>query len=167
MQLFTVFGARRLANLERGGKMGGHPWFYFVDYEPDINAALQRLRQQEFQAGRYNPAVWLPEFPIGPQSPSPGAQHRSIARALAAADESGTRSILDMERVAAAPRLRAVAPLAAEELQRLFSTDRPTHDLVANCDELFEALERGQGVYIIVYKDNEPAEIFFAGYSFD
>jgi hypothetical protein len=40
-------------------------------------------------------------------------------------------------------------------------------DLVANSDELFEVLERGQGAYIIVYKDNEPMEIFFAGYSFD
>jgi hypothetical protein len=148
--------------------MGGHPWFYFVDYEPDVNAALQRLRQQEFQAGRYNPAIWFPEFPVGPQSPSPGAQHRSIAGALRAAGESGTRSILDMERVAAAPSYRAVAPLAREDLQRLFGTDRPTHDLVANSDELFEALEeRGQGVYIIVYKGNQPEEIFFAGYSFD
>jgi hypothetical protein len=147
--------------------MGGHPWFYFVDYEPDVNAALQRLRQQEFQAGRYNPAIWSPEFPIGPQSPSPGAQHRSIAGALAAAGESGTRSILDMERVVATPSFCAVTPLAGEDLQRLFGTDRPTHDLVANSDELFEVLERGQGVYIIVYKGNQPVEIFFAGYLFD
>jgi hypothetical protein len=147
--------------------MGGHPWFYFVDYEQDVNAALQRLRQQEFRAGRYNPAIWFPEFPIGPQSPSSGAQHRSIKEALAAAGESGTRSILDMERVAAAPSSRAVAPLGREDLRRLFGTDRPTRDLVANSDELFEALERGQGVYIIVYKGNQPEEIFFAGYSFD
>ena len=34
-------------------------------------------------------------------------------------------------------------------------------------DELFEALERGQGVYIVVHKDDQPSEIFFAGYSFD
>jgi|ERR671924_39624 hypothetical protein len=147
--------------------MGGHPWFYFVKYEPDVNAALQKLRQQEFEAGRYNPAIWFPEFPVGPESPSPGAQHRSIARALAAAYESGTRSILDMERVAPAPTSRAVAPLATEELQRLFGTDRPSHEMVAKNDELFEILERGQGVYIIVYKDNRPEEIFFAGYSFD
>jgi hypothetical protein len=72
-----------------------------------------------------------------------------------------------MERVSAAPSYRAVAPLAGEDLRRLFGTDRPTHDLVANRDELFEALERGQGVYIIVYKGNQPEEIFFAGYSFD
>jgi hypothetical protein len=137
------------------------------NYEPDVNAALQRLRQQESQAGRYNPVIWFPEFPIGRQSPSPGAQHRSIAGALTAAGESGTRSIIDMERVAAPPSYRAVAPLGREDLQRLFGTDRPTRDLVANSDELFEALERGQGVYIIVYKGNQLEEIFFAGYSFD
>jgi hypothetical protein len=122
---------------------------------------------KRFRAGRYNPAIWFPEFPIGPQSPAPGAQHRSIKAALAAAHESGTRSILDMERVSATPRSRAVAPLAQEDLRRLFGTDRPTHDMVASNDELFEALERGQGVYIIVYKANQPEEIFFAGYSFD
>jgi hypothetical protein len=72
-----------------------------------------------------------------------------------------------MERVVAAPSFRAVAPLVGGGLQGLFGTDRPTHDLVANSDELFETLERGQGVYIIVYKDNQPVEIFFAGYSFD
>jgi hypothetical protein len=32
--------------------LGGHPWFYFVEYEPDIDAALQKLRQREFDAGR-------------------------------------------------------------------------------------------------------------------
>jgi hypothetical protein len=46
--------------------MGGHPWFYFVDYEPDVNAALQKLREREFRAGRYNPVVWFPEFPVDP-----------------------------------------------------------------------------------------------------
>ena len=147
--------------------MGGHAWFYFVDYEPNVNAALKKLREQEFRAGRYNPAIWFPEFPIGPQSPSPGAQHRSIAGALRAAEESGTRSILDMERVARAPSSRAVAPLPEQDLKRLFGTDRPTHDVVASNDELFEALERGQGIYIIVYEGNQPKEIFFAGYSFD
>lgn len=147
--------------------MGGHPWFYFVDYEADITAALQRLRQREFRAGRYHPAMRLPEFPIGPHSPGPGAQHRSIREALAAAAESGTRSILDMERVSAAPRSCAVAPLAREELRRLFGSERPTHDQVAGSDALIEDLERGQGVYVIVYKDDQPDEIFFAGYSFD
>jgi hypothetical protein len=147
--------------------MGGHPWFYFVAYEADVNTALQKLRQREFHAGRYNPVMRNLPFPLGPQSPSPGAQHRSIKEALKAAEESGTRSILDMERISATPRSRAVAPLAGVDLRRLFGTERPTHDVVESSDALFEALERGQGVYVIVYKGDEPDEIFFAGYSFD
>jgi hypothetical protein len=35
--------------------MGGHAWFYFVDYEPDINSALQKLREREFRAGVTTP----------------------------------------------------------------------------------------------------------------
>jgi hypothetical protein len=147
--------------------MGGHPWFYFVDYEPDINAALQKLRQREFQAGRYNPVVWFPEFPVRPQSPAPGAQHDSIEDAIEEADADGTRSILDMERVSGDPDYNAVAPLPEEDLHELFGTDKPTHEMVEGSDELFELLERGQGVYVIVYSDDQPSEIFFAGYSFD
>ena len=37
--------------------MGGHPCYYVVPYENDINHALQALRQREFEAGRYNPVV--------------------------------------------------------------------------------------------------------------
>jgi len=40
--------------------MGGHPYFYSVPYDPDENAALQRLRQREFFAGRYNPVIPFP-----------------------------------------------------------------------------------------------------------
>ena len=147
--------------------MGGHPWFYFVEYEPDINAALQKLRQREFEAGRYNPAVDFPDFPVSPESPAPGAQHDSIEEAQEEADADGTRSILDMERVSDAADYGAVAPLARETLLDLFGTDEPTRETVEESDELFDALERGQGVYIIVYEGGRPSEIFFAGYSFD
>ncbi len=147
--------------------MGGHPWFYFVDYEPDVNAALQKLRQREFQAGRYNPAVDFPEFPVGAESPAPGAQHDSIEEALEDADADGTRSILDMEQVADTPDYGVAALLPKEDLMNLFGTDKPTREMIEDSDDLYEALERGQGVYIIVYDGSQPSEIFFAGYSFD
>ena len=147
--------------------MGGHPWFYFVEYEPDLNAALQKLREREFMAGRYNPAVNFPEFPVRPQSPTPGAQHDSIEEALEDSDADGTRSILDMERVGNVPDYGVVAPLPKEELMNLFGTDRPTRKMVESSGEVFDALERGQGVYVVVYDDGQPSEVFFAGYSFD
>jgi hypothetical protein len=147
--------------------MGGHEWFYFVDYEPDVGAALQKLREREFRAGRYNPVTWFPEFPVGPDSPAPGARHASMEEALEEADADGTRSILDMMRVADEPDFFAVAPLPPEDLFELFGTDKPTRDMVEAGDELFDNLERGRGVYLVVYKDGQPSEIFFAGYSFD
>ena len=81
--------------------MGGHPYWYVVDYQEDIAAALNALRQREFLAGRYNPVISYPHklFPIGPQSPAPGAAHISIREAVEASDADGTRSILDIERI--------------------------------------------------------------------
>ena len=147
--------------------MGGHPWFYLVDYEADIDSALQKLRQREFQAGRYNPVVWFPEFPVGSQTAAPGKQHNSIDDALEAADADGTRSILDMERVSTTPDYGVVAPLPDEDLLELFGTTKPTAEMIEGSDELFGLLERGQGVYVVGYTDDQPSKIFFAGYSFD
>jgi hypothetical protein len=148
--------------------LGGHPWFYFVEYETDVESALRKLRQREFDAGRYNPAVDFPAFPVTPESPAPGARHDSIEEAIEDADADGTRSILDMERVSEEADYGAVAPMPRETLLELFGTDRPTREMVDESDELFELMdERGQGVYIIVYEGERPSEIFFAGYSFD
>jgi hypothetical protein len=147
--------------------MGAHPYWYVVKYRPDIDAALQELRQQEFQAGRYNPVTPFLNFPLGPNSPAPGARHATIAEAFEDADADGTRSILDLERVSEEPEFGAVAALDHDALLGLFGTARPTRQMVEANDELWEDLERGQGIYIILYKDDQPDEIFFAGYSFD
>ena len=147
--------------------MGAEPYWYFVPYQPEIQAALQELRRREFQAGRYNPAVPFPVYPVGPKSPSPGAQHASIADAVQAAGASGTRSILDAERVAAQPDYFAVAPLAPSVLQQLYGTKTPTHEMIQKNRDFLDDVERGQGVYIVIYKDDHPDELFFAGYSFD
>lgn len=39
--------------------------------------------------------------------------------------------------------------------------------MIEQSEELFEGMGRGQGVYIIAYKNGLPDEIFFGGYSFD
>jgi len=146
--------------------MGGHPWFYYVPYQPDIDKALQELKRTEFAAGRYNPVIPFLEFPVGPGSPSPGPRHPSIKAAIRASMEDGTRSILDMDTVSASPRYSAVCALPRSELLRLYGTAEPTHEMVEELMFLEDA-ERGQGIYIILYKDAKPSEILFAGYSFD
>ena len=149
--------------------MGGIPYSYFVKYEPDLQNALRSLRSREFQAGRYNPAMPYVQFShvFGADAAEPGAQHESIADAMIAADADGTRSILDLDTVADTPGFGVAHRLGDAELQELFGTTRPTHEMIKISHELFERLERGQGVCIVVYKDDQPDEIFFAGYSYD
>jgi hypothetical protein len=147
--------------------MGASPYFYFVPYQADLDAALQELRQREFEAGRYNPAMPFPPFPVGPNSPAPGAQHDSIEEAMEDSDADGTRSILDLNHIAEEPDFCAAAPLPEEVLEDLFGTAQPTRAMIEKNHDFFEDIERGQGVYIVAYKNGQPDEIFFAGYSFD
>jgi hypothetical protein len=147
--------------------MGAHPYWYFTPYDPDIDAALQRLRRQEFKAGRYNPVMRYIEFPIDPAAPAPGPQHPSIDQARAAADAEGTRSILDIDAVGDAPDFGIAAPLDDEALEDLFETTEPTHERVESSLDVFDRIERGQAIYVVVYRDGKPDELFFAGYSFD
>jgi hypothetical protein len=147
--------------------MGAHPYYYFVKYQSDIDVALQELRAREFEAGRYNPVIPFLEFPIGPESPAPGNQHISIDEPMEDADADGTRSILDLDHISDEPDFCTVTPVAPDELERLFGTDQPTRKMIEENGELFENIERGQGIYLIAYKNGHPDEIFFAGYSFD
>ena len=146
--------------------MGAHPYWYFTRYDPDVDAALQALRRREFEAGRYNPATRFIDFSVDPPRPSPGAQHPSIEHAREAADADGTRSILDIDTVGASPDFGVAAPLGDAALEELYGTTEPTRAMVENMD-FFEPIERGQAVYIILYKDGRPDELLFAGYSYD
>jgi hypothetical protein len=150
--------------------MGVEPWYYFVKYQADVNRALQELRQREFQAGRYYPVIDSLELPIDENSPSPGAQHPSIEAALEAADDSGTGSILDIIEIAEQAEICVATPLSEEEQEEYFGTVCPTRELLEQEEKLWEIYEligRGKAVYCVVYKNDQPDEILFAGYSFD
>lgn len=148
--------------------MGGHPYYYFARYQADVDAALQELRRQEFEAGRYNPAEPFPEFPLIVNSSSPGRKHRSIDEAREEAAEDGTRSILDIDRIAEEPDYGVAAPFHPDLLLDSFRTLQPTRESVeARLHGLLGLIERGQCSYLIVSKDGRPHELFFAGYSYD
>ncbi len=137
--------------------MGAEPWDYFVPYEPDLQAALEKLRQREFEAGRFRGSE------LGPVN---------IAEAFANMDADGTASILDIFAVGEEREFCTVAPLSNEELLRYFGTVQPTREMVQRGEHaigagLYDDIDRGQGVYIICYRDGVPSEIFFGGYSFD
>jgi hypothetical protein len=150
--------------------MGANPWWYIVDYEADINSALQALRERVFRAGRYFPAIDYIDFPLTSASPVPGAQHSSIEAAIEAADTEGTQSILDIQIVSETRSRGAVAPLETMELLNVFGTETPASDSVNEeevPDELFDFIDRGQAVYVVLFENSLPSKLLFVGYSYD
>lgn len=147
--------------------MGAHPYWYAVKYRPEVDAALNDLREREFQAGRYNPVMPFIDFPITPASPAPGPRHRTIDEAIDASDASGTRSILDIAGIADEPDFGVACPLPAEVLVSLYGTDQPTLDAVEGNMDFLDDVERGHAVYVVCYTNGTPSDLLFAGYSFD
>ncbi len=83
------------------------------------------------------------------------------------ADADGTASILDILRVADEPDFCCAAPFSPDDLRQYFGTDKPTRADVQKADEYWDDLERGQARYVVLYENKQPAELYFAGYSFD
>ena len=88
-------------------------------------------------------------------------------------DENGTRSILDIQHAALEPfdgtqiPFTTAFPLADSDLTSLFGTARPNRQVVENADAMWERIDRGSAIYVILFDKDKPSEIFFAGYSFD
>lgn len=147
--------------------MGAHPYWYVVKHQQNVQRALDELREREFRAGRYNPVTPFPNFPVEPGAPAPGPQHDSIEEVFEDASADGTRSILDIHSVADEPDFFTAGPLPEEVLQSLYGTPRPTREMVEQNMDFLDDLERGHCVYVVLYKDDKPDELLFAGYSFD
>jgi hypothetical protein len=105
-------------------------------------------------------------FPID-ENHSPGCQHVSIEVARKAASANGTRSIIDMLRLGGRPGFRVACSVSDDELEDLFGTTIPSANEILDCDELFDQIERGHGVYVTAYENGKPAQIIFLGYSYD
>jgi hypothetical protein len=148
--------------------MGGEPYWYFVAYEADLQHALNVLREREFEAGRYSPVIDFPEFGV-PEffEQHPGKRHATIREAREESAPDGTRSILDIERVADVPDYGVAAPVPDELLEELYGTARPARVQVESNMAFLEDVERGQCAYVILYEKDAPSEICFAGYSYD
>ena len=132
--------------------MGGEPYEYVVPYREDVQAALEELRAAVFERGEYHGAE---------------ARPKSIADAVRRSGDSGTRSILDIERVSRTPDYCRAAPLTPDEMQRYFGTESPTVQMVQDCDALWEDLERGMARYVVTGEAGGHRELVFIGYSFD
>jgi hypothetical protein len=128
---------------------------------------IERFASRKFTAGRYNPVIPFPLFPISPNSPGPGPQHASAEEALNSADADGTRSIVDIFFISDTAQLFAATPLGSEKLMELYGTATPSKKQIERNMTFMDSVARGHCVYFTVYKDGLPSEIFFGGYSFD
>jgi hypothetical protein len=177
--------------------MGASGWYYFVPYQPDIQAALDTLRQQVFENRDYHLrrpywleikddeayikelfAFWHEEKWNEERAQeirdelarfrALGDKPKTIAEAIEWNAEDGTHSILDIDRISDHVELFAIAPLSSSELIEIFGTERPTHEMIIEYEDIVMDLRRNaEGTYIIIYKDDQPDEIFFAGFSGD
>jgi hypothetical protein len=158
--------------------MGGQYWNYFVPYEDDVGAALQKLRNETFRSGQYthSRAMLSPqdleENPELAEEITQLKEPKTIEELLEQKEESGTNSILDITHVSDTRAYCAVTPMPAQPLRDLFGTDKPTHEMVEarRYLELAEhplTCEKWMGVYFTIYRDGKPDQIFFAGVSGD
>jgi hypothetical protein len=132
--------------------MGATGWHYTTQYDPDPEHALQRLREETFEAGDYLPPGGIMRLPFGLTLDLPlrvrlfltvfrlisaisiaahwlargGRQPRSIDELLAMTGENGTHSILDITHTADIPELCAATPLSKQRLLKSFGTLTPT-----------------------------------------
>jgi hypothetical protein len=175
------------------GSMGASGWYYVVPYEADIDAALQKLRQDVYDRGEYyreSPESGYPEMTeeeyratLDPNQWDDGpnesimegfraAKERPVPvdpdTLVAAQPESGTHSIIDIsEGVSAGPELLTVSPLADDELLALAGTVTPTSEQLRTVGLLGADRGRWVGTYVVSYLDGQPHEIHFSGYSGD
>jgi hypothetical protein len=149
--------------------MGAHPYWYFVPYERDVGAALEKLRQAEFAAGRYSPVVPFLEFDDPAfETIAPGPEHSTIEAAFTETMEEGTRSILDVARVGQSREFRVACLFEPDLVADVTGTETPTRAQVEKAlPELLETMDRGEARYLVVYAAGQPTQILFAGLSFD
>jgi hypothetical protein len=177
--------------------MGATQWTYTVPYQPDINKALEELRQEVFAKGEYyKPWEELREFrekleakpkdqltdherdtlaflqtmpPLEPPDPLPA----TIEELLEQNGESGTHSILDIFGISETGECFKAAPVPPDVLTATFGTTRPTREQLESCEEsepwqeFLAYLDRWEAFYFVVYAEGQPHEIVFEGCSGD
>jgi hypothetical protein len=96
---------------------------------------------------------------------------RTIEELIEWNGESGTHTIIDVTYFTDDPNSNALftaIPLSEAQLLCLFGTTKPTHSVVVEKGTEIRGLrQRSQAAYCIVYEGDEPAEIYFAGFSGD
>lgn len=140
--------------------MGATPWGVITAYEPDLNELLVKLRHRTF----------LSEYAQG-ESLSPEEIDDGIAEVIEDADADGTCSILDIDTMSTKPGEfdhGEAHPLTEAQLMEFFGTLKPNKELVADRrSRLYDVIDRGMAVYVLLYDGDVPSGVAFYGYSYD
>lgn len=148
--------------------MGASGWDYYVTYQPDLQAALDELRQRVFETGDY---WWAVPYEFG-KSASDFPDRPRTEEDLWADDavrESGTHSILDMSTVLAAgdePDYGTVQPVTEAEAIERAGVAKPTREHVEALGPLADQLWFGRCA-VLHDAAGAPTEIYFWGSSGD
>jgi hypothetical protein len=170
---------QRLARTE--DHVGASCWTYFVPYQRDVEKALQDLRAKVFKEGAYyKPDVWARHLHASGSLSQENLDNwlerlkaepepKTIEELLELRAEEMTHSILDIERVSDDPNdILTVSGLSRDEYMEVLGTLKPTHEQVeSKQSELWDLRGRGEAVFVLVYKNGKPDEIFFAGVTGD
>jgi len=175
--------------------MGATGWQYSVRYQEDVQAALSELRRDVFQQGEYEKpmteeegkAVMAHASPqmkklyelaqrlerLEPPKPKSSSPPRTIEALVEQCEESGTHSILDIDRLSDVLEFGALTPLSEQQLVDLFSTTQPTRAILEKWQGRVPSVteprlyHRWEGIYFTLYKDGVPDELYFEGASGD
>ncbi|MFB7168032.1 hypothetical protein [Streptomyces sp. NPDC056242] len=147
--------------------MGASSWNYSVPYQEDLDAALQTLRREVFQAGEYYWVKGADWRPVEEREPRPPALEQLWQDELV--QQAGTHSILDVFQVLGpddTPDYNTVEPVTAAEARELLGTDKLTRAHI----EDFGVFPRSRwvGRCAVLHDDQgAPHEIYFWGHSGD
>ena len=166
--------------------MGASGWKYFVPYQSDITKSLNELREQVFQSGNYykREAFWqdMDEDEYTDEEDEDLRQDwidwlqrmksmkepTTIEELILWNEEEGTHSIIDITEISPTHEFGKAAPLDAQQLMNLFSTENPSRSMVEQkVNEIAQLREGWEATYIIVYENGLPDQIFFTGYTGD
>ena len=148
--------------------MGASGWEYFVPYQPDLQAALDRLRRQVFETGDY---WWAVPSAFGKSAADFPDRPRTEDQLWAeeVVQESGTHSILDVRWVVddgEQPDFGTVEPVTEAEALDVIGVAKPTRAHVAALEKLAD--QRWFGRCAVLHDAaGEPEEIWFWGFSGD
>ncbi|TNH30385.1 hypothetical protein FHG89_07655 [Micromonospora orduensis] len=148
--------------------MGASGWSYVVAYQPDLDEALDALRDRVFAEGDY----WWAGGEDVPNAASDYPDRPATMKELfddEAVQESGTHSILDVYRVlneGETPDFGTVEPVSAAEARRLTGTERLTREHLGVLKGIETRSWFGRCA-VLHDAQGAPQEIYFWGFSGD